>query len=165
MTGRSTAVFGRSRWPLRSSLRSGDLYLPENRRHVSFWNLLTKKRQWTEQLESAYAALALPSEADRVLEWRAREFDDVTSRTESGLGVNPFSTVREGHLQPKRPDAQEIPDRVKEMRRAIETIYLGSGSRTCSQRWTPGADSPGRSAPWADTILVWTTSMWPFRRR
>jgi hypothetical protein len=87
---------------VRDALRSGDLYLPESRRHVSFWNLLTDECQWTEQRESAYAALALPSEADRVLERLAREFDDVAWRTERGLGGNPFAAVREGRLHLKR---------------------------------------------------------------
>ena len=106
---------------VRDALRSGDLYLPESRRHVSFWNLLTEEGQWTEQRESAYAALALPSEADRVLERLAREFDDVAWRTERGLGGNPFAAVREGRLHLKRPDALEIPQRVEELRRVIET--------------------------------------------
>ena len=34
---------------------------------------------------------------------------------------NPFAAVREGHLRIKRPDALEIPPRVEEVRRAIET--------------------------------------------
>src|SRR5262249_9709885 len=100
---------------------SGDLYLPESRRHVSFWNLLTEEGQWTEQRESAYAALALPSEADRVLERLAREVGDVAWRTEQGLGGNPFAAVREGRLHLKRPDALEIPQGVEELRRVIET--------------------------------------------
>ena len=32
---------------LRDALRSGDIYLPESRRHVSFWNLVYDERQWT----------------------------------------------------------------------------------------------------------------------
>ena len=38
---------GRSLWRWRSATRSvsGDLYLPESRRHVSFWNLLTEEHQ------------------------------------------------------------------------------------------------------------------------
>jgi TnpA family transposase len=106
---------------VRDALRSGDLFLPESRRHVSFWNLLTDERQWTEQREAAYAALALPSEADRVLERLTREFDDVAWRTERGLGGNPFAAVRDGRLHLKRPDALEVSPRVEELRRAIET--------------------------------------------
>jgi hypothetical protein len=53
--------------------------------------------------------------------WLAREFDDVAWRTESGLGGNPFATVREGPLHLKHPDALEIPKSVEELRRVIET--------------------------------------------
>jgi TnpA family transposase len=106
---------------VRDALRSGDLYLPESRRHVSFWNLLTEERQWAEQRAAAYAALALPSEADRVLERLGREFDEVAWRTERGLGGNPFAAVRDGRLHLKRPDALEVSPRVEELRRVIET--------------------------------------------
>ncbi len=124
---RDDGTIDRSLWEIalalavRDALRSGDLYLPESRRHVSFWNLLTDECQWTEQRESAYAALALPSEADRVLKRLAREFDEVAWRTERGLGGNPFAAVRDGRLHLKRPDALEIPQRVEELRRLIET--------------------------------------------
>jgi TnpA family transposase len=51
----------------------------------------------------------------------AREFDEVAWRTERGLGGNPFAAVREGRRHLKRPDALEIPPRVEELRRVIET--------------------------------------------
>ena len=56
-----------------------------------------------------------------MLERLAREVDDVAWRTEQGLGGNPFAAVREGRLHLKRPDALEIPQRVEELRRVIET--------------------------------------------
>jgi hypothetical protein len=56
-----------------------------------------------------------------VLERLALEFDDVAWRTERCLGDNPFAAVREGRLHLKRPDALEIPQRVAELRRVIET--------------------------------------------
>jgi hypothetical protein len=56
-----------------------------------------------------------------VLEWLAREFDEVARRTEHGLGGNLFASVREGRLHLKRPDSLEIPQRVEELRRVIET--------------------------------------------
>src|SRR5205823_11551962 len=99
------------------------IYLPESRRHVSFWNLLTEEGQWAEQRTAAYAALALPSEAERVLERLGREFDEAAWRTERGLGSNPFAAVRDGRLHLKRPDALEVPPRVEELRRVIE-IHL-----------------------------------------
>jgi hypothetical protein len=63
---RDDGTIDRSLWEIalalavRDALRSGNLYLPEIRRHISFWNLLTDEGQWTEQRESAYAALARP---------------------------------------------------------------------------------------------------------
>ena len=106
---------------IRDALRSGDLYLPESRRHVSFWNLLSDERQWAEGREQAYAALALPCAAEQVLERLRREFEEEARRTEQGLSGNPFASIRDGRLHLKRPDALEIPPRVEELRQAIET--------------------------------------------
>lgn len=53
---------------VRDALRSGDLYLPASRRHMSFsgeplgstWNLVMGERQWAEAKEDAYARLLIP---------------------------------------------------------------------------------------------------------
>ena len=61
---------------VRDALRSGGLYLPESRRHVSFWNLVYDEQRWAEQREQAYGELALPKEADGVLERLSQEFEE-----------------------------------------------------------------------------------------
>ena len=42
-------------------MRSGDLYLAESRRHVSFWHLVYEEPRWNQERGRAYAQLALPS--------------------------------------------------------------------------------------------------------
>ena len=60
---------------LRDALRSGDIYLPESRRHVSFWNLVYDERQWSQERRGAYQQLSLFSEADAVRTKLSQEFD------------------------------------------------------------------------------------------
>lgn len=106
---------------VRDALRSGDVYLPDSRRHVSFWNLCYGQGQWTEQRTSAYAQLGLSTEADGVLDGLAREFDLVARQVERGLSNNPFASIDKDRFKLKRIDALEIPDRVRALRRVIET--------------------------------------------
>ena len=51
---------------LRDALRSGDIYLPESRRHVSFLNLVYDESQWAQERSGAYKQLSLFPEADTV---------------------------------------------------------------------------------------------------
>ena len=46
---------------VRDALRSGDLYLPESRRHVSFWNLLTEEAPVWDVENQVLASMGLPS--------------------------------------------------------------------------------------------------------
>jgi TnpA family transposase len=105
---------------LRDALRSGDVYLPESRRHVSFWNLVYDERQWAQERRGAYEQLSLFHEADAVVTKLSEEFELVARRLDQGLPQNPFATLRDGELQLKRPDALEVPERVHRLRQTIE---------------------------------------------
>ena len=106
---------------LRDALRSGDIYLPESRRHVSFWNLVYDERQWSQERRGAYEQLSLFSEADAVRTKLSQEFDLVARRLNQGLSQNSFVTLRDGELHLKRPDAMEVPERVHRLHQTIET--------------------------------------------
>ena len=106
---------------VRDALRCGDLFLPESRRHVSFWNLLYDDRRWDQERERAYIELTLPREADQGLGRLTQEFDTAARQADQGLAQNPFAAIRDSRLHLKRPDALEIPDRVQELRRVLET--------------------------------------------
>jgi hypothetical protein len=93
----------------------------ESRRHVSFWNLVYDENQWANQRKEAYTSLVLPIEADRVLDKLHQEYMEAVEQAEGGLPDNPFATIRDGRLHLKRPDALEAPERVKQVKRVLET--------------------------------------------
>lgn len=68
----SDATGDRRPWDLglavavRDGLRSGDVSLPESRRHVSFANLIYHPTRWTQECDLASPALDLPQEARRL---------------------------------------------------------------------------------------------------
>lgn len=105
---------------VRDGLRSGDVYLPESRRHVSFPNLIYNPTRWSQERDLAYTELELPQQPDDFISQLQYEFDEVAQRTAHGLPSNAFVTIRGGRLHLKRRDALELPPRIKQLRRTIE---------------------------------------------
>jgi TnpA family transposase len=106
---------------VRDALRAGDLYLAESRHHVSFWNLVYDDRRWQEERHQAYVMLDLPSDADRALDRLHSEFTQVAAAAARGLAQNPFTMIVDGRLHLKRRDALEVSERVRAVRRMMET--------------------------------------------
>jgi len=103
------------------ALRSGDLYLPESRQHVSFWNLVYGADKWKDRREAAYVELQLPPQPNAALATLQGEFDQAARELAGGLGKNPFASVIDGELQLHKRDAIDQPRHVRELRRVIET--------------------------------------------
>ena len=122
----SDGTMDRRTWELglavavRDGLRSGDVYLPESRRHVSFSNLVYDPTRWTQERDLAYTELNLPQEPDDFVTRLQQEFDEVAQRAERGLPDNEFVTIRNHRLHLKRRDALDLPPRITQLRRTIE---------------------------------------------
>jgi TnpA family transposase len=120
------ATLDRRTWELglavavRDGLRSGDVYLPESRHHVSFPNLIYDPNRWTQERDLAYTELDLPQQADDFVAQLQQEFDQVAQQTARGLSSNDFVTIRGDRLHLKRRDALELPPRIQQLRRTIE---------------------------------------------
>lgn len=120
-------TFERRTWELalalgvRDALRAGSLYLPASRRHVSFWTLVYDDAQWAQEHPQASGELAMPRAVEQALGDLRQTCDTVAQQAVTGLPANPFVRLQNNRLRPKRDDALEIPPRVKELRRVIET--------------------------------------------
>ncbi len=107
---------------IRDALRSGDLYLPQSRHHVSFWNLVYDEQQWIQERSGAYQQLSLFEESDQVLSKLTEEFNTAAHALASSLADNPLASIRDGRIALRRPDTFDPPDRVKQLRRVIESL-------------------------------------------
>jgi hypothetical protein len=105
---------------VRDGSRSGDVYLPESRRHVSFAHLVYDPIQWQHERADAYTELHLPQAPDDFCARLQHAFDAVAQQAERGLPHNDFVTVRSDRLHLKRRDALEAPPQLKHLRRTIE---------------------------------------------
>jgi TnpA family transposase len=104
----------------RDGLRSGDVFLPASRRHVSFPNLVYDPTRWQGERDNAYTELQLPQAADDFCVRLEHAFDEVAQQAERRLPTNAFATIREDHLHLKKRDALELPPRLTQLRRTVE---------------------------------------------
>jgi hypothetical protein len=104
---------------MREALRSGDIYLPQSRRHSSFSDMMYDPKQWLDDRKHVYDDLKLPTGPQQILEQLTTEFDEVTQRTERGLPQNSFARILNGELRLRRPDNLDVPDEVKPLRRLL----------------------------------------------
>jgi TnpA family transposase len=105
---------------IRDGLRSGDVYLPESRRHVSFPHLVYDPVRWQHERVNAYTELQLPPAPDDFCARLQHAFDVAARQTAQGLPTNDFATIRRGRLHCKKRDALELPPRILHLRRTIE---------------------------------------------
>ena len=84
---------------LKDALRSGDVFVPDSRRHVSFWHLCYDDPTWQQTRETAVHKLGLPSEGPAAVQALVREFHETAARTEQGLASNPFARIEGGQLR------------------------------------------------------------------
>ena len=106
---------------VRDALRSGDLYLPESRHYVSFWNLVYNEQAWIKESARAYESLGLPTGAGEFIERLEREFHCAARAAQRGMSDNRFASIKAGRLQLKRKKASEEPDHIKQLRQAINS--------------------------------------------
>jgi TnpA family transposase len=106
---------------LREAFRSGGIFIPQSRHHVSFSNLIYNEQQWDQDRTTAYAQLSLFQEQDTVLGALRRQFDEVVGEVVRGISQNPFASVVNGKLKLHTRDALPISAEVKALRALIES--------------------------------------------
>jgi hypothetical protein len=106
---------------VRDALRSGDLHLPDSRRHAGFWSLVLDERLWASARISAYADLALPERPAEHLAGLTRAIEQAATALADGLAVNDFVRIDQEQLRLRRPDALAVSPEVRQLRREIAT--------------------------------------------
>ena len=104
---------------LKDALRSGDLYLPQSKQHVSFWDLTLNDLHWQEARTTACATLHQPPphEAKAVL---TQQFHEATALAQQRFAGDTFAEIQEGKLKLKRDDTMAPPAAVPALQKVIE---------------------------------------------
>jgi len=82
---------------MRDAIRSGDLYLPQSKDHVSFWDLTLNELTWDDTKKTAYSELnqPMPDEIQSILH---STFIDSTKTVEHRFGLDNFAEIVNGKL-------------------------------------------------------------------
>ena len=122
----SSGNINRNAWELglalamKDALRSGDLYLPQSRQHVSFWNLMLNEERWRETRESSFEELNQPQPQD-VKELLVQQFHKAAAEAERKFGSDDFSRIENGRLRLKQEDKTAIPITVMNLQKVIDS--------------------------------------------
>src|SRR5712691_10538753 len=125
--GSMQAGHSRRRWTweialalaLKDALRSGDVFVPYSRRHVSFWHLCYDEPTWQQTRATAVNTLGLPPEGTAAVQTLVREFHETAARTEQGLATNPFARIEGGQLHFRREPRQSEPKGTAALRQLL----------------------------------------------
>jgi TnpA family transposase len=104
---------------IKDALRSGDLYLPESKKHVSFWNLVYGESEWNSKKEQAYRNLKLPKSNDAI-QFIKEQFYAETHQAQKRFGFDPFAIIENGQLKLTKDDALDIPNSIKTLQQTID---------------------------------------------
>ncbi len=104
---------------IKDALRSGDLYLPQSKQHVSFWDLTLSETRWQEVRTSAFTELQQPpkQEAKAVLTQQFHETSDLAKRR---FESDDFAEIQDGKLKLKRYDKIVLPPSVTTLQKVID---------------------------------------------
>jgi TnpA family transposase len=104
---------------LKDALRSGDVFLPDSRRHVSFWNLCYDESTWQQIRASAFDTLGLPTDGTAAVKALVQEFHDTAAQTERDWASNPFVRIEGGRLRLRRAPRQSEPAGTAALRQLV----------------------------------------------
>ena len=104
---------------MKDALRSGDLYLPQSKQHVSFWDLTLNEPNWDETRQTVYTELQQPPphEVRAVI---SAQFHESVSEAKKRFGLDNFAEINNGRLKLKRDDKLDVPDKVSRLQKVID---------------------------------------------
>jgi hypothetical protein len=100
------------------ALRSGDLYIPKSKQHVSFWDLLLNESCWNVTKEASYMELQQP-QGHEIIDTLNQEFFQTLKQAEKNFVLDSFANIEHGKLRLKRIDKAAVPSSVTNLQKVI----------------------------------------------
>jgi TnpA family transposase len=104
---------------IKDKFRSGDLYLPQSKRHVSFWHLIYNDAEWEGARPTAYQSLGFSTDTKDAINQLVANYRTALKKAQINFANNDFAEIVNGKLKLKRDDKLE---RSKEIDRLQQTI-------------------------------------------
>lgn len=148
---------------IRDALRSGDLYLPQSKHHVSFWDLTLSEPRWQAARDTSPTVLQLP-QSQEVKAALTQQFQDATQAAQERFARDDFATIEAGRLKLKRDDKLALAPAVTTLQKVIDTrlpairieqLLVEVDQRTqFSRHFTPLHGSQARPSQFYRTLLA-----------
>lgn len=103
---------------IKDALRSGDLYLPQSKRHVSFWDLVLSETCWQTLRVDAFEELQQPRKHE-VKAVIPKRFHEAIAQANQRFPGDDFAEIRDGKLKLKRYDKITISPTVSALQKVI----------------------------------------------
>ena len=103
---------------IKDALRSGDLYLPQSKQHVSFWNLMLSETRWQQMRTSSFEELQQPPKHE-VKALLPQQFQDAVAQAKGKFPFDDFAEIQDGKLKLKRYDKIDLPAAVTTLQKVI----------------------------------------------
>ena len=105
---------------IKDAMRSGDLYLPQSKQHVSFWDLTLSEPRWQEVKTASFDELQQPQkhEAKAVL---TQQFHEASDLAKKRFEFDDFAEIQDGKLKLKRYDKIALPPAVATLQKVINS--------------------------------------------
>ncbi len=121
----NTGQINRNAWEMglaleiKESMRSGNLYIPQSKQHISFWNFMVDENNWKETKDASYAELKQPQPNESRAQL-AQKFQKTVERSKQCFKSDSFAEIQNGKLKLKRDDKLVFP-KSKTFQKAIDT--------------------------------------------
>ena len=120
-----TGKLNRNAWEMglalaiKNALRSGDLYLPQSKQHVSFWDLMLNETLWQQMRTCSFDELQQPQKHE-VKALLHQRFHDALTQAKSKFQFDDFAEIQDGKLKLKRYDKVVLPASVTTLQKVID---------------------------------------------
>ncbi len=104
---------------IKDAFRSGDLYLPQSKEHVSFWDLMLSETRWQKIQASAFEELQQPQKQD-VKTMLPQRFQDEIALANEKFPADNFAEIQDGNLKLKRYDKVAVPPSVSTLQKLMD---------------------------------------------
>ena len=105
---------------IKDALRSGDLYLPQSKQHVSFWDLMLSETRWEQIRTSSFEELQQPQQHE-VKTVLSQQFHDAITQAKNKFPDDNFAEIEDGKLKLKRYDKVAVPPVVATLQKVIDS--------------------------------------------
>ena len=104
---------------LRDATRSSDIYIPQSKKYVSFWDLVYEKGDWEEARPQVYQDLSLTEDPKLAIQNLVDFYHHSVSSSQKKFGNDEFATIKNGNLKLSKPDKLIVAEEVKELQKKI----------------------------------------------